>query len=88
MAPEVITGETSQSCNSDMFSAGGVLHNLLDFGFLPTECVTHIRNLAEQCRSIHHRKRPSSFNSPKDGQIVKTVIIIHLLTQLIVIVIP
>lgn len=60
MAPEVVSGEACTSCNSDMFSAGGILYNLLEFGILPTECKTQVQNLAEQCRSVHYHKRPSA----------------------------
>ena len=60
LAPEVIAGETSQAPHSDVFSVGGILHNLLDSGFFPANCEPELRRVAEQCRSVHYRRRPKA----------------------------
>lgn len=60
LAPELISGETPQTQGSDMYSIGGILHNLLDSGFFPTKLVPELRKLAENCRSVYYRKRPTA----------------------------
>ena len=68
IAPEVIAGETPQTKSSDMFSIGGILHRLLDNGFFPTNHVLALRNLAENCRSVHYRTRPTAATALSDMQ--------------------
>ena len=62
LAPEVISGESKQSRQSDMFAVGGVIYRILDKNKI-SSLPNHSKKLcqyAEKCRSVHYHQRPNS----------------------------
>lgn len=62
LAPEVISGESKQSRQSDIFAFGGVIYRIVDKNKL-SSLPNHSKKLnqyAEKCRSVHYHQRPNS----------------------------
>lgn len=60
IAPEVISGEYSQSTFSDMFSVGGVFYRIIDNVLQSREIDNGLSTLAKQCRVPQYTSRPSA----------------------------
>lgn len=62
LAPEIISGESKQSRQSDMFAVGGIFYRILDknkLSLLPDHS-KKLNQYAEKCRSVHYHQRPNS----------------------------
>ena len=62
LAPELISGESQQSRQSDMFAVGGVIYRIIDKNKLSSlpDYTEKLCQYAEKCRSVHYHQRPNS----------------------------
>ena len=58
LAPEIISGETQQSRQSDMFAVGGVIYRIIDKSKLSSlpNYSKKLCQYAEKCRSVHNHQ--------------------------------
>lgn len=61
LAPEVIEGVTKQTVMSDIYSIGGILHEVADHGtVIQTLVKQQLSDVATRCRSPHYSCRPTA----------------------------